>query len=129
MNGLDIFLENKKIRALITRIRKLNKQGELYHMFEKEKTAIIDCPDHMIKISDFYHLLDTALLEGKITSTQFSKWNEVLDNIIPILIKGAKIDKEIAKTAFILTKDMFRNNSFIVYVITRLAGKYEISFE
>lgn len=98
-------------------------------MFEKEKIAIIDCPDHMIRISDFYHLLDTALSEGKITSTQLNRWSDVLDNIIQILIKGANLDKEVAQTAFILTKDMFRNDDFIVYVVTRLAGKYEINLE
>lgn len=98
-------------------------------MFEKEKQAIIDCPDNMIKVSDFYHLLDTAQNENLITKEQFKKWNEVLDNIIPILIKGAKIDPQTAKCGFVLTRDMWRNNEFIVYVVKRLAGKYEIDME
>ena len=57
------------------------------------------------------------------------KWNEVLDNIIPILIKGAEIDPQTAKCGFVLTRDMWRNNEFIVYVVKRLAGKYEIDME
>ena len=98
-------------------------------MFEKEKQAIIDCPDNMIKVSDFYHLLDTAQNESLITKEQFKKWNEVLDYIIPILVKGAKLDSRTAKCGFILTRDMWRNNEFIVYVVKRLASKYEIDME
>ena len=98
-------------------------------MFEKEKQAIIDCPDDMIKVSDFYHLLDTAQSENLITKEQFKKWNEVLDNIIPILIKDAEIDPQTAKCSFVLTRDIWRNNEFIVYVVKRLAGKYEIDME
>lgn len=98
-------------------------------MFEKEKQAIIDCPDNMIKVSDFYHLLDTAQNENLITKEQFKKQNEVLDNIIPILIKGAEIDPQTAKCGFVLTRDMWRNNEFIVYAVKRLAGKYGIDME
>lgn len=98
-------------------------------MFEKEKQAIIDCPDHMIKISDFYHLIDTAKNEELITEEQFKKWNEVLDYIVPILIKGAKLDPRTAKCGFVLTRDMWRNNEFIVYVVKRLASKYGIDME
>lgn len=98
-------------------------------MFKKEKQAIIDCPDDMIKVSDFYHLLDTAQNENLITKEQFKKWNEVLDNIIPILIKGAEIDPQTAKCGFVLTRDMWRNNEFVVYTVKRLAGKYGIDME
>ena len=98
-------------------------------MFKKEKQAIIDCPDDMIKVSDFYHLLDTAQSENLITKEQFKKWNEVLDNIIPILIKGAEIDPQTAKCGFGRTRDMWRNNEFIVYLVSRLAGKYGIDME
>ena len=98
-------------------------------MFEKEKQAIIDCPDDMIKVSDFYHLLDTAQNESLITKEQFKKWNEVLDYIVPILIKGAKLDPRSAKCGFVLKRDMWRNNEFIVYVVKRLAGKYGIDME
>ena len=98
-------------------------------MFRQEKQAIIDYPDHMIKVSDFYHLLDTAQNENLITKEQFKKWNEVLDYIIPILIKGAKLDPRTAQCGFILTRDMWRNNDFIVYVVNRLAGKYGINME
>lgn len=98
-------------------------------MFEKEKQAIIDCPDDMLKISDFYHLLDTAQNESLITKEQFKKWNEVLDYIIPILVKGAKLDLRTAKCGFVLTRDMWRNNEFIVYVVKRLASKYGIDME
>ena len=98
-------------------------------MFEKEKQAIIDCPDDMIKVYDFYHLLDTAQNENLITKEQFKKWNEVLDYIVPILIKGAKLDPRTATCGFILTRDMWRNNEFIVYVVKRLAGKYGIDME
>lgn len=98
-------------------------------MFEKEKQAIIDCPDNMIKVSDFYHLLDTAQNESLITKERFEKWNEVLDYIVPILIKGAKLDPRTAKCGFILTHDMFRNNKFIKYVVERLASKYGIDME
>ena len=98
-------------------------------MFKKEKQAIIDCPYDMIKVSDFYHLLDTAQSENLITKEQFKKWNEVLDNIIPILIKDAEIDPQTAKCGFVLTRDLWRNNEFIVYVVRRLAGKYGIDME
>ncbi|WP_286007207.1 hypothetical protein [Ligilactobacillus aviarius] len=98
-------------------------------MFEKEKQAIIDCPDDMIKVSDFYHLLDTAFNEDLITKEQFDKWNEVLDYVIPVLVKGVNIDPSIAQSAFVLTHDMFRNNKFIKYVVKRMAGKYGINLE
>ena len=98
-------------------------------MFKQEKQAIIDCPDDMIKVSDFYHLLDTAQNENLITKEQFKKWSEVLDYIIPILIKGANTDIETAKSGFILTRDMWRNNDFIVYVVNRMAGNYGIDMD
>lgn len=98
-------------------------------MFKKEKQAIIDCPDDMLKISDFYHLLDTAFDENLITKEKFDKWNEVLDYVIPILIKGVNIDPGTAKCGFILTRDMFRDNKFILYIVNRLAAKYGIDME
>ena len=98
-------------------------------MFKKEKQAIIDCPDDMLKISDFYHLINTAKNEELITEEQFKKWNEVLDYIIPILVKGAKLDPRTAKCGFVLTKDMWRNDKFIKYVVNRLANKYGIDME
>lgn len=98
-------------------------------MFKKEKQAIIDCPDDMLKISGFYHLINTAKNEELITEEQFKKWNEVLDYIIPILVKGAKLDPRTAKCGFVLTKDMWRNDKFIKYVVNRLANKYGIDME
>ena len=73
-----------------------------------------------------YYLDHHDYLQAK---EQFKKWNEVLDYIIPILIKGAEIDPQTAKCGFVLTRDMWWNNEFIVYVVKRLAGKYGIDME
>lgn len=99
-----------------------NKIITYYNMFEQEKQAIIDMPDKMLKLSDFRHLVNEALLANLISTEQYRKYIDVFDNVMPILLDSG-VSSRALKLAFQITRATFNGNGLIEYMLKRFANQ------